>query len=91
MTKENLKEYTYDEKTNSYRYTNTSEYYTYTDIYYPGYNAHWAFNETTNSISMYTGDGYYAFTYKVTMNDDHNSWVGVDSAGRTYTFIRVKE
>ena len=80
VTKENLK---YDEKTNTYYY--------YGGTYNPEYNAHWTFDETVNSISMYTDDGYYAYSYKVTMNDDHNSWVGVDSKGNTYTFTRVEE
>ena len=86
-TKENLKEYTYDEKTNTYHYSSGGYGWTYD----PEYNAHWAFDESTNSISMYTDDGYYAFSYKVTMNDDHNSWVGIDSDGRTYTFTRIEE
>jgi hypothetical protein len=88
VTKEDLKKYTYDDKTNTYHYY-SSDGYGWT--YDPNYNAHWAFDETTNSISMYRDDGYYAFTYKVTMNDDHNSWVGVDSKGATYTFTRVEE
>ncbi len=83
VTKEDLKKYTYDDKTNTY--------HGYGWTYDPNYNAHWAFDETTNSISMYTDDGYDAFTYKVTMNDDHNSWVGIDSKGATYTFTRVEE
>ena len=87
VTKENLKKYTYDEKTNTYYYSSDGYGWTYN----PEYNAHWAFDETVNSISMYTDDGYYAYSYKVTMNDDHNSWVGVDSKGNTYTFTRVEE
>jgi hypothetical protein len=87
VTKEDLKKYTYDDKTNTYHYSSDGYGWTYD----PNYNAHWAFDETTNSISMYRDDGYYAFTYKVTMNDDHNSWVGVDSKGATYTFTRVEE
>lgn len=87
VTKEKLKEYTYDEKTNTYYYSSGGYGWTYS----PEYNAHWAFDESTNSISMYTDDGYYAYSYKVTMNDDHNSWVGIDSNGRTYTFTRIEE
>ena len=87
VTKENLKKYTYDEKTNTYYYLSDGYGWTYN----PEYNAHWAFDETTSSISMYTDDGYYAYSFKVTMNDDHNSWVGVDSKGNTCTFTRVEE
>ena len=61
VTKENLKKYTYDEKTNTYYYSSDGYGWTYD----PDYNAHWAFDETTNSISMYTDDGYYTYSYKV--------------------------
>ena len=87
VTKENLKKYTYDEKTNTYYYSSDGYGWTYD----PDYNAHWAFDETTNSISMYTDDGYYTYSYKVTMNDDRNSWVGLDAKGKTYTFTRIEE
>ena len=87
VTKENLKKYTYDEKTNTYSYGSDGHFL----IYHPEYNAHWAFDETTSSISMYRDDGYYTYSFKVIMNDDHNSWVGVDTKGNTCTFIRVEE
>ena len=52
-------------------------------------NAYWAFDEASQTISMYTKDGYYAFTYKVVMSDGFNSWAGVDLVnGRTYSFVR---
>jgi hypothetical protein len=57
-------------------------------VYNPQSNAYWAFDETSQSISMYTEDGYYAFTYKVVMNKDFKSWVGIDSNGKTYTFVK---
>jgi hypothetical protein len=57
-------------------------------VYNPQSNAYWAFDETSQSISMYTEDGYYAFTYKVVMNNDLKSWVGIDSNGKTYTFVK---
>ena len=41
--------------------------------------------------TLYDDDGYYAYSFKVTMNDDHNSWVGVDSKGNTCTFTKVEE
>lgn len=52
--------------------------------------AHWSYNEKEQTISMYRDDGYYAFTYKVTMAVDGNSWAGYDSAsGKTYAFTRT--
>lgn len=40
---------------------------------------------------MYTESGYYSYSFKVTMNDDKNSWVGIDTKGITYTFKRINE
>ena len=56
-----------------------------------GNEAYWAYDESTQSISMYTKNGYYSYTYKVVMNDDKQSWVGIGSNGRTYTFVKAKE
>jgi hypothetical protein len=56
--------------------------------YSPQSNAYWAFDEASQTISMYTESGYYAFTYKVVMNNDLKSWVGIDSTGKTYTFVK---
>ena len=54
-------------------------------------NAHWSYNDSEQTISMYTDNGYYAFTYKVNMSVDGKSWAGYDSAsGRTYSFIKVE-
>ena len=41
---------------------------------------------------MYTEDGYYAYTYKVSMTTDGNSWAGYDSMNntKTYSFIKIK-
>lgn len=61
----------------------------YLVTYNPKSNAYWAFDEASQTISMYTEDGYYAFTYKVVMNEGFNSWAGVDLVnGRTYSFVR---
>ena len=61
----------------------------YLVTYNPKSNAYWAFDEASQTISMYTEDGYYAFTYKVVMNDGFNSWAGVDLVnGRTYSFVK---
>ena len=57
-------------------------------IYNPKSNAYWVFDENSQSISMYTESGYYTFTYKVVMNKDLNSWIGIDSNGKTYTFVK---
>lgn len=87
VTKAALEKYTYNSETGTYIYSwdNCSVEYD------PSDNAFWTYNETTQTISMYREDGYYSFTYKVTMSDDKNSWVGVDAKGKTYTFIRIEE
>lgn len=90
-TQEQLKNYTYDKDSNTYVYSWEENGVPYGIIYDPADNAHWAFDETTQSISMYRDDGYYAYTYKVTMNENKNSWIGIDSDGRTYTFVRIEE
>lgn len=76
----------YDEEKGIYELVEGMYYFTYS----PKSNAYWAFDETTQSISMYTDDGYYAFTYRVVMNDDMKSWVGVDTQGKSYTFVKAK-
>lgn len=66
------------------------------EIKYPNYfsGGHWIYDDTEHTISMFTADGYYAFTYKVNMAKDGKSWTGytTNSSGRTqtYTFIKVK-
>lgn len=55
----------------------------------PDGKANWAYDESTQSISMYRDDGYYAYTYKVVMSDDSNSWAGVDKNGKTFSFVRL--
>ena len=57
--------------------------------YSAGNRAHWAFNEQTQTISMYTDDGYYRSTYSVNMAADGNSWAGITSKGGTDTFVRL--
>ena len=91
QTQEQLKNYSYDKESNTYVYSWEVNGVPHSKIYDPADNAHWAFDETTQSISMYRDDGYYAFTYKVTMNENKNSWIGIDSDGRTYTFVRIEE
>ena len=87
VTKENLKEYTFNENTNTYYYSKDG----YAWEYDPKSNAHWTYDESIQSISMYRDDGYYTFTYKVIMADDQKSWVGVDSKGNNYTFVKIEE
>lgn len=55
-------------------------------------NAFWSYNASDNTISMYTDDGYYAFTYKVNMAADGKSWAGYTTSNnsKTYTFIKVE-
>lgn len=80
-----------------YKWDNNKGVFTYvgkeTDTYPPtialDINAHWAYDESTQSISMYRDDGYYAYTYKVVMSDDGNSWAGVDKNGKTFSFVRL--
>ena len=93
LTKEQLKKYNYNKETGMYWYRWTdNDGCGYGIEYDPSDNAHWAFDETTQTISMYRDDGYYSYTYKVTMNDDKKSWVGIDiSTNRTYTFTRIDE
>ena len=86
MSKEELEQegYVYDEEEGVYDLIEGM----YHIVYNPQSNAYWAFDETSQSISMYTDSGYYAFTYKVVMNNDLKSWVGIDSTGKTYTFVK---
>ena len=86
MSKEELEQegYVYDEEEGVYDLIEGM----YHIVYNPQSNAYWAFDETSQSISMYTESGYYAFTYKVVMNNDLKSWVGIDSTGKTYTFVK---
>jgi len=54
-------------------------------------NAHWSYNESAQTISMYTDDGYYSFTYRVSMANDAKSWAGYnEKSGTTYSFIRME-
>ena len=51
--------------------------------------AHWIYNESDQTITMYTEDRYYNFIYVVSMANDGNSWNGHDSSsGKTYSFIK---
>ena len=59
-----------------------------------GTGAYWSYNENDQTISMYSDDGYYAYTYKVNMSDDGKSWAGytINSKGSTITisFTRLE-
>ena len=57
--------------------------------YSAGARAHWAFNEQTQTISMYTDDGYYRSTYSVNMAADGNRWMGISPKGNQDTFVRL--
>lgn len=92
MTKEKLKKYSYDKDSNTYYYIWTDDYGQSFGIEYnPEDNAHWIFDEATQTISLYTDSGYYTYTYRVTMNEDNKSWIGKDEKGRTYVFTRINE
>lgn len=54
-------------------------------------SARWSFNEKDQTISMYTDDGYYAFTYKVSMATNGKSWAGYsESSGKTFSFTKIE-
>ena len=54
-------------------------------------DAHWSYNENDQTISMYSDDGYYTYTYKVNMSDDGKSWAGYTiSKGSTVSFTRLE-
>lgn len=90
MSAEELEEkgYVFDEEEGVYEKVDGM----YRVTYNPLSNAYWAFDEVSHTISMYTENGYYAFTYKVIMNDDYNSWAGVNLiSGKTYSFVKKHE
>lgn len=93
LTKANLEKYTYNPKSGTYYYTwIDKDGNSYGIVYDPRDNANWTFDEDTQTILMYTENGYYSYKYKVIMNEDKNSWVGIDEANnRTYTFTRINE
>lgn len=92
LTKSQLEQYTFNSEKGTYYYQWTDKNgIIYGVEYDPNDNACWAFDEATQTISMYTESGYYSYSFKVVMNDDKNSWVGTDAKGRTYTFKRIKE
>lgn len=54
--------------------------------------ARWTFNEKDQTISMYTDDGYYAYTFKVSMGADGKSWAGYDMSNyKTYSFTKLDD
>lgn len=57
-----------------------------------GTDARWSYNEQDQTISMYSDDGYYGFTYKVNMAEDGKSWAGytTDDKGKTTTISFTK-
>ena len=80
--KELDEKYTYNEKDKLYR----RGY----DSYDPAPNAYWTYEEKTKVLSMYTEDGYYAFSFVITMNEDYKSFIAVNTQGKEYTFIKVE-
>ena len=78
--------YVYNEEDKLYYYTWNG----YSGSYDPQPNANWAFDENTMTLSMFTNDGYYAYTFTITMSDDHKSFTGVDTKGKTYTFVKAE-
>ncbi len=55
----------------------------------PNEKSYWLYNETDQTITMYTNDRYYNYIYVVSMSNDGNSWNGHDaSSGNIYSFIR---
>ena len=53
-------------------------------------NGNWIYNETDQTITLYSISADYNYVYKVSMAKDGNSWNGYDTAGKTYSFIRVE-
>lgn len=88
IQKAELANYEYNEKNNTYYMRDD---YTIWGYYTPSANAYWAYDEATNTISMYDNEGSAAFSYKVNMNDDKNSWAGIDAQGKTVSFIRIDD
>ena len=92
LTKSQLEQYTFNSEKGTYYYQWTGKNGIIYGVEYDlNDNAYWAFDEATQTISMYTESGYYSYSFKVVMNDDKNSWVGTDAKGRIYTFKRIKE
>jgi hypothetical protein len=54
-------------------------------------NAHWVYNETDQTISMYADYGdENAYSFKVNMSADGNSWAGyTDGQSNTVSFKRI--
>lgn len=54
-------------------------------------SSHWIYNENDQTIFMYSDDGYYSYTYKVSMTEDGKSWTGYDqNTKKTYTFTKAE-
>lgn len=96
-TKSELEKYTYDSTQNMYYLydypeAGTTPSTTYiVSQYDPTDDAYWAFDEVNQTVSMYREGNSDAYTFKVIMSDDKNSWAGVDSEGKTYSFVRIEE
>lgn len=92
ITKDKLKNYTYNKETGLYTYEWEDELgETYVYKYDPSPDGYWTFDNNTQSIYMYSNDEYYKYAYKVVMNDDQNSWVGTNNKDRIDTFTRIEE
>ncbi len=77
--------YAFNEEDNLYYYYGSNIV-----AYNPEPNANWAFDDKTRTLSMFTDDGYYAYTFTITMSEDRNSFTGIDTKGQTYTFVRAE-
>ncbi len=59
-------------------------------------NALWIYSEQDQVVSLYTSDGYYSNTYKISMSSDGKGWTGtppVSSSGspKPVTFTRINK
>lgn len=60
------------------------------DSYNPAPNAYWTYDAKTKVLSMYTDDGYYAYSFNITMNEDFKSFIAINTQGKKYSFIKVE-
>ena len=57
-------------------------------------DALWIYSEQDQIISLYTTNGYYSFTYKVSMSSDGRGWTGTPVSGKNtmaITFTKINK
>lgn len=59
------------------------------------HEALWIYSEQDQIISLYSTDGYYSYTYKVSMSSDGKGWTGTPVSGsgstKAVTFTRIEK